>query len=88
MQLPDGFRFRYIERRKKDLEICESSLLSQDYTEIQRVGHRLKGNGVTFGFKDLSSIGIKMEGAALSRDMDKILKALADFSGWLKRNLN
>lgn len=88
MEVPQDFLVRYVERRKRDLELCKHSLASHNFVELERVGHQLKGNGVTFGFTELSSIGKKMEGAAISKDIDEMENALKDFSSWIHLHLN
>lgn len=88
MDVPADILFRYLERRKKDLEICLASLEDQNFTELEKVGHQLKGNGITFGFADLSIIGNDMELAAKRMNRPEIEKALEAFSGWVNHHIN
>ena len=88
MDVPEDFRSRYVERRKQDLEICRSSLAQQNFREIEKVAHKLKGNGDTFGYSELTSIGRVMEGAAVNRNIDQLKKTLEDFSQWVHGHLN
>lgn len=88
MNVPLEMQQRYIERRKKDLENCILSLQQQDFLMIEKVGHKLKGNGVTFGHSDLSSIGSHLETAALTNNLIELEKAIEEFSQWLGRNIN
>jgi HPt (histidine-containing phosphotransfer) domain-containing protein len=84
MEVPKEFMSRYIERRKKDLAACLQALENDDFTDIEKVGHQLKGNGSTFGHPELSSIGKNIELAARCHDLQKLRKALNDFSGWVE----
>lgn len=88
MDVPHDMLFRYMERRKKDLETCLLNLENENFPELEKVGHQLKGNGVTFGFSDLSEIGSHMEQAASRKDVDDIEQALQEFSSWVNQHLN
>lgn len=83
MEVPTEMRTKYVERRKQDLEVCLTSLERLDFSEIAKVGHQLKGNGSTFGYPELSSIGKKMEIAAHNENLPSIEEALKDFSRWV-----
>jgi HPt (histidine-containing phosphotransfer) domain-containing protein len=88
MEVPQEMLGRYVERRKKDLELCLINLERQNFKELERVGHQLKGNGVTFGFTELSEIGEHLECGALKKNRDQMERALEDLSIWLARNSN
>ena len=88
MEVPQELHNRYLERRKRDLEICINSLEHENFNEIERVGHQLKGNGITFGFDELTEIGSQMERAAASADTTELEEAIHNFSTWLKNHLN
>ncbi len=83
MEVPSEIMNRYLDRRKRDLEECLSSLARQNYQDIEKVGHQLKGNGSTFGHPELSEIGKKLEIAAHAHDLEGLEKALNEFSGWV-----
>lgn len=83
MEVPSEIMIRYIERRKRDLEECLSSLRKHSYEDIERVGHQLKGNGATFGHPELSTIGKKLEQAAQVQDLENLEIALKEFSQWV-----
>lgn len=88
MDVPQEMLFRYMERRKKDLETCLLCLEKENFTELEKVGHQLKGNAVTFGYSELSEIGSHMEKAAARKDVDEIERALEEFSSWVNHHLN
>lgn len=88
MEVPEAMQTRYVERRKRDLEVCQECLVLQKFSELEKVGHQLKGNGVTFGHADLSTIGKRMESAAAAEDFSEVEKALTDFSHWVQQHLN
>ncbi len=88
MQVPDEIMTRYFERRKRDVEECIRHLRSGDMRFIEKVGHQLKGNGVTFGYPELSEIGSEMETAAQSGDKIVISRAVEKFSDWVEVHLS
>lgn len=83
MQVPHELLIRYLERRKADLEDCLKSFEARNYLVLQKVGHQLKGNGVTFGHPELSIIGNSLETAAVLKDNSRMDKALKEFSSWV-----
>lgn len=88
MEVPSDILSRYMERRKKDLEVCLINLEKENFTELEKVGHQLKGNGLTFGHADLSSIGSHLEVAAAAKNMQELERALKDFSFWVHQHIN
>lgn len=88
MEVPGEILTRYLERRKKDLETCLSCLERENFQELEKVGHQLKGNGVTFGHAELSEIGSHLEEAAHERNLSDLESALKDFSLWINKHIN
>ncbi len=88
MTLPQDILERYREHRKQDLKMCLLALETKDFMLLERVGHQLKGNGMTFGFSDLSEIGTKLEKAARQRNLEGLSNALLLLSQWLQRQVN
>lgn len=74
---------KYYSRRKEDLQECRKSLISQDYAIIERIGHRLKGNGVTFGYPELSKLGEDMENSARSSDLPAMQNHVVSLEDWI-----
>lgn len=88
MDVPQEILSRYVERRKKDLEKCLLCLQNSNFPELEKVGHQLKGNGITFGHADLSAIGTYMEQAARHHNVKEIEIALEQFSSWVNQHIN
>lgn len=83
MNLPPEMRQSYIERRKKDLEELKSAMDKKDLSVAQRVGHQLKGNGVSYGFPALSELGEKMETCAKRNDLSGVTKFVQKLEDWV-----
>lgn len=84
MEVPNDIMFRYLERRKNDLNDCVLYLEKKNFIKLEKLGHQLKGNGVTFGHPELSSIGILLESAARQSDLKSSYQAVESFSRWVK----
>jgi len=75
----------FLENRKKDcLMICRL-LEGEAYSEISSMGHRMKGSGGSYGFDDISEIGVVIEEAALATDRETISSAVRKLSDYLER---
>jgi HPt (histidine-containing phosphotransfer) domain-containing protein len=74
---------KYIERRSLDLNQCEEGLATQDLTILERIGHNLKGNGLSFGFPELSQLGREMEKSAKEADLIKASQCVSSLREWV-----
>jgi HPt (histidine-containing phosphotransfer) domain-containing protein len=84
LHLPsEELKDQYIQRRRDELKVYMDSLKSRDFESIGRIGHRLRGNGVSFGFPELSSLGEKMETAAKQKELSILRKLSIDLMNWL-----
>ena len=43
-----------------------------DYDVVVNIGHKLKGNGKTFGFSDISEVGDLIEQAGISKNKSSL----------------
>lgn len=82
--IPIEAKIKYIERRRKDLEGCLVALTNQDYKFLEKVGHDLKGNAITFGFDPLSTLGEKLETAANHKDLEEAKTLIGSYGEYLK----
>jgi len=74
---------KYLERRKIDLEKCFFAISCGQFEEIESIGHKIKGNGTTFGFPELSELGSAMETAAKDKNQEIVLQLTKQFKQWL-----
>ncbi|MFA6239067.1 MAG: Hpt domain-containing protein [Bacteriovorax sp.] len=70
-----------------EIEELKQCLESDDFDVAINIGHRLKGNGETFGFPAISAIGILMEKAAHLKDREKLRETIADLTAHVEQNL-
>ncbi|MBT8098899.1 MAG: Hpt domain-containing protein [Gammaproteobacteria bacterium] len=63
---------KYLERRLEDLQILREALATQDFETIELAGHNMFGSGAAYGLPPISSIGNKLEQAAMAREAERI----------------
>ncbi len=85
MKLSDEQMLKYLARRETDLIDCKAAFESQDLKVLERIGHQMKGNGATFGFDELSSIGALLEQGARSQDWIKIEQSIQELQTFLRQ---
>ncbi len=78
-------RLRYTTRRLADLARCRESLERRDFETIENIGHNLKGNGISFGFPELSQLGASMEISARESDDDQVALLVDRFAEWVHK---
>jgi HPt (histidine-containing phosphotransfer) domain-containing protein len=83
MEVPNDIMGRYLDNRRRDLEECLHSLEDNQFFEIEKIGHQIKGNGSTFGYPELSLIGASLEQAAHTHNRETLNQSLKEFSHWL-----
>lgn len=83
MEVPTPVMKNYIQRRTHDLQACLYYFEQQKFSEIEKIAHKLKGNGKTFGHPEISEIGIRLEGAAKKTDSQRIRDILDQFLQWI-----
>lgn len=76
---------RYLANRGKDIETATMALVRGDFELIGGIGHNLQGSGRSFGFDELSAIGIDIERAAKAADRVEIARQLNRIEDYLSR---
>lgn len=64
----------FLANRQRDVDTIRKALVTCDFEEIADIGHKLRGNGATFGFPELSELGERLELGARARDHDRVLR--------------
>jgi HPt (histidine-containing phosphotransfer) domain-containing protein len=68
---------RFIEHRRRDVAAIHAALERGDFATIGRLGHNMSGNGVSYGFPEISAIGGRIEAAALAGNEMVVREQLA-----------
>lgn len=82
----DIFEFvpRFCESRKKDLQNIANFLLVDDFANIAKIGHVIKGVSRPYGFPTLEKMGVDLEKAALASDKAQCIVLQKQMSDYLK----
>ena len=70
---------KYLNRRIEEIETLKRCIQISDFDLAGNIGHKLKGNGVTFGFPEISVIGNRIEQAASERNQLSLVKSIEEF---------
>lgn len=87
MHITKEHKLRYLNRRVDEIKELREFLEKSDFDSTMMIGHRLKGNGQTFGFPKISEIGIKLEEAAKSHNLEKIKESIENLVSNVEENL-
>lgn len=75
----------FIENRRNEMPVIVKAIATKDYTTLQTLGHRLKGNAGGYGFDQMGVIGGIIEKEAINKDITKIESAASDLEDFLNR---
>ncbi|MES3038221.1 MAG: Hpt domain-containing protein [Bdellovibrionota bacterium] len=78
-EIPKASIDSYLQRRFQDLDKFKEALTKKDADVFMKIGHQIKGNGVTFGFPGLSDLGMKMEQAASAHSYEKLQALVSEY---------
>lgn len=78
----------FLSNREKDLAALKSAHSKNDYVEIFRLGHRIKGVCQPFGFEVLGKIAEDLESAAHREDRMACEALIAEFGNVLMKVQN
>jgi HPt (histidine-containing phosphotransfer) domain-containing protein len=57
---------RFFEHRRRDVDAIRAALECGDFETIGRLGHNMSGNGLAYGFPEISLIGEGLEDEAVT----------------------
>ena len=75
----------FLNNREKDIKTMESCIEEENFEQIERLGHSMKGSGAGYGFNGISEIGSFIEIAGKEKDIEKIKKGIEDLKSYLSR---
>ena len=67
----------FLARKRQDAEAIRAAADAQDYATLSSLGHKIKGEGGSYGLDGISTIGEQVELAAKQQDLQAI-RQLAD----------
>jgi CheY-like chemotaxis protein len=75
----------YLSARREELPGMLALLAASDFASLAVLAHNLKGSGTSYGFPDLTRIGIALEQSANQTDMGALSAQLSDLKDYLAR---
>lgn len=75
----------FLTRKRADLEKMRGALETGDLTTIAALGHKIKGEGGSFGFDVISEIGAALEATGKKGDRDTTRQLVNDLSEYLAK---
>ena len=87
MHILEEHKKKYLTRRLVEIEELKASLDADDFEFAKIIGHRLKGNGETFGYPRISLIGISIEKLAIAKDRVKLQQAINELAQHVEEDL-
>lgn len=76
-------RSEYIASMKKEVEELDKKLSPKEFEAFKFFGHNIKGNGVAYGFPEISKFGAKIEEAAKNQDYPSLVTTFNEFKEYL-----
>jgi len=75
----------FLTRKRADVQTMRSALESGDLATVSAVGHKIKGEGGSFGFDTMSEIAAGLEASGKKGDRDSARQLIADLSDYLEK---
>lgn len=73
----------FLAHKREDAARIRSAMDESDYDTLGKIGHKLKGEGGSYGFDAISEIGLALEQAAKSRDVAGVRRCVEELSAYL-----
>ena len=73
----------FLEHKRDDLAAIVRAIEGADYEALARIGHKIKGEGGSYGLARISEIGVAIEAAAAARDLAAVRENAHEFETFL-----
>jgi HPt (histidine-containing phosphotransfer) domain-containing protein len=75
----------FLTRKRADLQTLKDALEKGDLSAVGALGHRIKGEGGSFGFDVMTEIGAALEAAGKKGDRESAGQLISDLSQYLEK---
>jgi hypothetical protein len=75
----------FLDLRKKNVDEILNALSCGNFEHIRCLGHNIKGSGGSYGFDEISRIGLALEHAAQSGDGNTVRVLARELDDYLER---
>jgi len=76
---------KFLGHRQRDVATLREALAIRDFAPIGTIAHNMRGNGVSYGFPDVSEIGLRLEEAASASDARLVEEQIERLEAYLER---
>lgn len=76
---------QFLSNRREDMLAIREAIQRGDYERVRLLGHRMRGDGGSYGLKEISEIGAALEQDSRERDSLAIQRSLNDLEEFLDR---
>jgi HPt (histidine-containing phosphotransfer) domain-containing protein len=73
----------FIAHKREDGQAIVAAIARADYEALSKLGHRIRGEGGSYGFEELTEIGAALEMAAKAGDLAAICKSAEELTAYL-----
>jgi len=74
----------FLDHKRADLGTLRTAIDHKDYETISQIGHKMKGEGGSFGFDAVTAMGSVLEQAALNQDLTSANHTLDQLAEYLE----
>jgi len=75
----------FLTRKRADLQTLKGAVEGGDLATIATIGHKIKGEGGSFGFDTMSEIGAALEALGKKGDGESARQLVGDLSEYLEK---
>lgn len=75
----------FIKSRKKDIISIEEHLKNENYDELEKIFHNIKGISMPYGYPTIGELAKELEQACINRDRDSLTRNLNKLKDFLSR---
>ncbi len=75
----------YLKNRRLDIDKISEAIDKEDFDTVRVLGHAMKGNGKSYGFEEISNIGLTIENSGIQKQPEIIRNSLEKLLDYLNR---
>jgi HPt (histidine-containing phosphotransfer) domain-containing protein len=73
----------FLANKRRDADQITAAAEAADYPALRGMGHKIKGEGGSYGFDGISEIGAEIERAATEQDRAAVLRCAHELTAYL-----
>jgi two-component system response regulator HydG len=81
--LPPALIASFVANRRRDVDTMKHGVETNDFAMIARIAHNMRGNGRSYGFPEVGTIGEGIEVAAIAKDAAGLREGIGRLEKWI-----